>query len=75
MLAFCSYSNMLVPHAMTTVIKRKLTFKKDISIKTLGSTIDINSQPETIWENNERKIEQFPDPTIFKLLDIKAIKG
>ncbi|MBP6756427.1 MAG: hypothetical protein KA210_09770 [Bacteroidia bacterium] len=40
-------------------------------VKTLGSIIDINGRPETIWENiTNVKIEQFSDPTIFKLLDI-----
>ena len=50
--------------------------KKHI-VKTLGSTIDINRRPETIWENiTNVKIEQFSDPTIFKLLDIpKPLKA
>lgn len=40
-------------------------------IKTLGSTIIINGRPETIWDNiTNVNIEQFSDPTIFKLLDI-----
>lgn len=40
-------------------------------VKTLGSIIDINGRPETIWKNiTNVKIEQFSDPTIFKLLDI-----
>jgi len=47
------------------------TKKKGHIVKTLGSTIDINGRPETIWENiTNVKIEQFSDPTIFKLLDI-----
>lgn len=51
---------------------------KNIHIeKTLGSSIDINGQPEIIWENiTNVKIEQFSDPTIFKLLDIpKPLKA
>jgi len=48
-----------------------LTVKNRHIVKTLGSTIDINGRPETIWENiTNVKIEQFSDPTIFKLLDI-----
>jgi hypothetical protein len=40
-------------------------------VKTLGSTIDINGRPETIWENiTNVKIEKFSDPIIFKLLGI-----
>lgn len=40
-------------------------------VKTLGSTIDIQGQPETIWDNiTNVKIEQFSDPKIFKILDI-----
>lgn len=46
-------------------------------IKTLGSTIDIIGRPEIIWDNiTNVKIEQFSDPTIFKLLDIpKPLKA
>jgi hypothetical protein len=46
-------------------------------IKTLGSTIDIQGQPQTIWDNiTNVKIEQFSDPAIFKLLDIpKPLKA
>ncbi|MFA7617046.1 MAG: hypothetical protein WCY16_10745 [Weeksellaceae bacterium] len=48
-----------------------MTVKNRHIVKTLGSTIDINGRPETIWENiTNVKIEQFSDPTIFKLLDI-----
>jgi hypothetical protein len=45
--------------------------------KTLGSTIDIIGRPEVIWDNiTNVKIEQFSDPTIFKLLDIpKPLKA
>ncbi len=40
-------------------------------VKTLGSTININGRPETIWDNiTNVKIEKFSDPTIFKILDI-----
>ena len=54
-----------------------MTNKKRHIVKTLGSTIDINGQPETIWENiTNVKIEQFSDPTIFKMLDIpKPLKA
>lgn len=46
-------------------------------VNTIGSTIDIKGRPETIWENiTNVKIEQFSDPTIFKLLDIpKPLKA
>ena len=45
--------------------------KKRHIVKTLDSTIDIIGNYETIWENiTNVKIEQFSDPTIFKLLDI-----
>lgn len=46
-------------------------------VKTLGSTIDILARPEIIWENiTNVKIEQFSDPTIFKILDIpKPLKA
>jgi len=48
-----------------------LTTKNKHIVKTLGSTIEINGRPETIWENiTNVKIEQFSDPTIFKFLDI-----
>jgi hypothetical protein len=48
-----------------------LTTKNRHIVKTLGSTIDINGRPETIWENiTNVKIEQFSDPMIFKILDI-----
>jgi hypothetical protein len=48
-----------------------LTTKNKHIIKTLGSTIDIIGRPEIIWDNiTNVKIEQFSDPTIFKLLDI-----
>jgi hypothetical protein len=40
-------------------------------VSTIGSTIDINGQPEVIWDNiTNVKIEQFSDPLIFKLLAI-----
>ena len=54
-----------------------MTNKKRHIVKTRGSTIDINSQPKTIWGNIINvKIEQFSDPTIFKLLDIpKPLKA
>ncbi|MCF6401444.1 hypothetical protein L3C95_01080 [Chitinophaga filiformis] len=52
---------------MTIVVKPK---NRHI-VKTLGSSIEINSRPEIIWENIINvKIEQFSDPAIFKLLDI-----
>jgi hypothetical protein len=39
--------------------------------KSINSNIDINGQPENIWDNiTNVKIEQFSDPLIFKLLDI-----
>ncbi|TDP01680.1 hypothetical protein [Flavobacterium sp. 245] len=46
-------------------------------VKTLGSAIDINGRPKTIWDNiTNVKIEQFSDPTIFKILDIpKPLKA
>lgn len=46
-------------------------------VKTIGSTIDIQGRPETIWDNiTNVKIEQFSDPTIFKILDIpKPLKA
>ena len=48
-----------------------MTTKNRHIVKTLGSTIDINGRPETIWENiTNVKIEQFSDPMIFKILDI-----
>lgn len=45
--------------------------------KTVGSTIDINGRPKTIWENiTNVQIEQFSDPFIFKLLYIpKPLKA
>ncbi len=54
-----------------------MKIKKKHIVKTLSSTIDINGRPETIWENiTNVKIEQFSDPTIFKLLDIpKPLKA
>ena len=54
-----------------------MTNKNRHIVKTLGSTIDINGQPETIWDNiTNVKIEQFSDPRIFKLLDIpKPLKA
>jgi hypothetical protein len=54
-----------------------LTTKNRHIIKTLGSTIDIIGRPEIIWDNiTNVKIEQFSDPTIFKLLDIpKPLKA
>lgn len=40
-------------------------------VRTLESKIDIQGKPETIWDNiTNVKIEQFSDPTIFKILDI-----
>lgn len=40
-------------------------------VKTISSTIDIYCRPEIIWENiSNVNIEQFSDPTLFKLLDI-----
>lgn len=47
------------------------------TIRTIGSTIEIKGRPETIWNNiTNVKIEQFSDPTIFKLLDIpKPLKA
>jgi len=40
-------------------------------IKSIYSDIDINGQPEKVWDNiTNVKIEQFSDPLIFKLLDI-----
>lgn len=40
-------------------------------IKSIESNIDINGQPEIIWDNiTNVKIEQFSNPFIFKLLDI-----
>jgi len=48
-----------------------LTRKNKYIIKTLGSTIDIIGRPEIIWDNiTNVKIEQYSDPTMFKLLDI-----
>lgn len=54
-----------------------MTTKNRHIIKTLGSTIDIIGRPEIIWDNiTNVKIEQFSDPTIFKLLDIpKPLKA
>jgi hypothetical protein len=54
-----------------------LTTKNRHIIKTLGSTINIIGRPEIIWDNiTNVKIEQFSDPTIFKLLDIpKPLKA
>lgn len=54
-----------------------MTTKNRHIVKTLGSTIDIIGRPEIIWENiTNVKIEQFSDPTIFKLLDIpKPLKA
>jgi hypothetical protein len=50
---------------------RALTNTNRHIVKTLGSTIDIHGRPETIWDNiTNVKIEQFSDPTIFKILDI-----
>ncbi|RNL77999.1 hypothetical protein ED312_20070 [Sinomicrobium pectinilyticum] len=44
---------------------------------TISSVIEINAQPETIWDNiTNVKIEQFSDPVIFRLLDIpKPLKA
>lgn len=40
-------------------------------VKNLYSTIEVQASPETIWDNiTNVKIEQFSDPTIFKILDI-----
>lgn len=48
-----------------------MTSKHRYIVKTLSSTIEINGRPETIWDNiTNVKIEQFSDPTLFKLLDI-----
>lgn len=54
-----------------------MTTKNRHIIKTLGSTINIIGRPEIIWDNiTNVKIEQFSDPTIFKLLDIpKPLKA
>lgn len=54
-----------------------MTTKNKHIIRTLGSTIDIIGRPEIIWNNiTNVKIEQFSDPTIFKLLDIpKPLKA
>ena len=54
-----------------------MTTKKGHIVKTLSSTIYINGRAESIWENiTNVKIEQFSDPTIFKLLDIpKPLKA
>lgn len=54
-----------------------MTKKNKHIIKTLGSTIDIIGRPEIIWDNiTNVKIEQFSDPTIFKILDIpKPLKA
>ena len=54
-----------------------MTTKNKHIIKTLGSTIDIIGRPEIIWDNiTNVQIEQFSDPTIFKLLDIpKPLKA
>lgn len=54
-----------------------MTNKNRHIVKTIASTIDINGQPETIWDNiTNVKIEQFSDPRIFKLLDIpKPLKA
>lgn len=70
-------SGSVVPHAMTTVTNTELTNKNRHIVKTLGSTIDINGRPETIWDNiTNVKIEQFSNPTIFKLLGIpKPLKA
>ncbi len=39
--------------------------------KTISSSIEINGQPETIWDNiTNVQIEQFSDPITFKLLGI-----
>lgn len=58
-------------HARTTVTKRKLTIRNRHIVKTLGSTININGRPETIWDNiTNVKIEPYSDPTIFKFIDI-----
>jgi len=54
-----------------------MTTKNRHIVRTLGSSIDINGRPENIWDNiTNVKIEQFSDPTIFKLLDIpKPLKA
>lgn len=54
-----------------------MAIKKRHIVKTLGSSIVINGRPGTIWGNiTNVKIEQFSDPTIFKLLDIpKPLKA
>ena len=46
-------------------------------IKSIDSNIEINGQPEKIWDNiTDVKIEQFSEPLIFKLLDIpKPLKA
>ena len=46
-------------------------------IKFIHSDIDINGQPEKIWDNiTNVKIEQFSDPFFFKLLNIpKPLKA
>lgn len=54
-----------------------MTIKSGHIVKTLGSSVEINSRPEIIWENiTNVKIEQFSDPAIFKVLDIpKPLKA
>lgn len=48
-----------------------MTTKHRHIVKTLSSTIEIGGRPDTIWDNiTNVKIEQFSDPTLFKLLDI-----
>lgn len=60
-----------MPHARKNVTKTKLTTENRHIVRTLGSTINVKGRPETIWDNiTNVKIEQFSDPTIFKLLDI-----
>ena len=63
----------------STVALTKITLatKNKHIVKTLSSSIEINSGPETIWRNiTDVKLEQFSDPVIFKLLGIpKPLKA
>ena len=44
---------------------------KKHTAKTIYSTIAIHSRPETVWDNiTNVKIEEFPDPKVFRLLGI-----
>lgn len=70
-----SYNATVRRHGVTDHYDNQMTGNH--IIKLIYSDIDINEQPEKIWENiTNVKIEQFSDPIIFKLLDIpKPLKA